>query len=205
VGVDPIAAEGRIAGHDAEVRPYQPYVPVPATIGGRLDFDLAVVLPPAAEGRVSVRGRAGASSIDVRDGARTVMRVERAQATGLDVDWPRRVAIRDLTLRRPWILLERDERGALVLRELLAPQSTGASASSGGADVPVAIEQLVVEEGAAHAADQRRRRWPSTSSVCRGAWMLSTGRGTHPARVEMAVRPRPLRARHRGAGRSVWT
>jgi hypothetical protein len=190
VGVDPIAAEGQIAGHDAELMPYQPYVPLPAKIGGRIDFDLAVVLPPATEGRVTVRGRAGASSIDVRDGARTVMRVERAQATGLDVDWPRRVAIRDLTLRRPWILLERDERGALVLRELLAPQSAGASASSGRVDVPVAIEHLVVEEGAARAADQRVTP-PLALDVQRLSGRvdgLSTGRGTRPARVEMAGR-----------------
>ena len=38
------------------------------------------------------------------------MRVERAQATGVDVDWPRRVAVRDVTLQRPWVLLERDQR-----------------------------------------------------------------------------------------------
>jgi len=190
VGMDPIAADARVTGHDAELAPYQAYVPLPARIGGRVDFDLAVLLPPGADGRMSVRGRAGASSIDVRDGARTVMRVERAQATGLDVDWPQRIAIRDLTLRRPWILLERDARGALVLRDLLTPQPAGTSAASGGTAVPVAIDQLTVEEGGARAADQRVTP-PLALDVQRLTGRvegLSTVRGARPARVEMTGR-----------------
>jgi Domain of Unknown Function (DUF748) len=190
VGVDPITVEGQVTGKDAELAPYRAYVPVPARIGGRVDFDLAVALPPGAEGRASVRGRAGASSIDVRHGERTVMRVERAQATGLDIDWPRRVAVRDLTLHRPWVLLERDARGALVLRELLTPKTAGASASSDGATVPVTVDHLIVEEGGARTVDQRVAPPLAldTQRLTGRIDGLSTDPAARPARLEMAGR-----------------
>ncbi len=190
VRVDPIAAEGRVTGHDAELAPYQPYVPLPARIGGRVDFDLSVLLPPTAEGRLSARGQVGASLIDVRDGVRTVARVERAQATGLDVDWPRRVNIRDLSLRRPWVLLERDARGALVLRELLTPAAGGPSPASAGATVPITIDRILVEEGGTRAADQRVTP-PLALDLQRLTGRVegfSTDRGARPARLEMAGR-----------------
>ena len=45
VGVEPISADLRVTVTDAEIAPYQPYVPVPARIAGRTDLDVAVVLP----------------------------------------------------------------------------------------------------------------------------------------------------------------
>ena len=172
VGVDPITAEGRVTGNDADLAPYQAYLPLPARIGGHVHFDLAVALPPVAEGRATVRGRAAGSLIDVRDGERTVMRVERAQATGVDIDWPRRVAVRDVTLQRPWVLLERDQGGALTLRVLLSPRAPDGSgprgstpsasapirplpASSGGSTIPITVDHLVVADGGARTVDHR--------------------------------------------------
>jgi hypothetical protein len=51
------------------------------------------------------------SKVDIRDGQRTVVRAERAAATGLDVDWPRRIAVREIAMRQPWVLVERDREG----------------------------------------------------------------------------------------------
>ena len=112
------------------------------------------------------------SLIDVRDGERTVMRVERAQATGVDIDWPRRVAVRDVTLQRPWVLLERDQGGALTLRVLLSPRAPDGAgprgstpsasapirplpASSGGSTIPITVDHLVVADGGARTVDHR--------------------------------------------------
>ena len=195
VGVDPITAEGQVTAIDAEVAPYRAYVPLPARISGRVDFDLAVALPPVTEGRAIARGRAGASSIDVRDGERTVMRVERARATGVEVDWPRRVAIRDVTLQRPWILLERDQGGALPLRTLLTPRGANKSAQngsapSGGATVPVTVDHLLFEDGGARTVDQRVAP-PfalDTQRVTGRLDGLSTDPAARPARLEMAGR-----------------
>jgi hypothetical protein len=199
VGVDPFTAEGQVTATDAELAPYQAYVPLPARISGRVDFDLAMALPPVAEGRAIARGRAGASSIDVRDGERTVMRVERARATGVEVDWPRRVAIRDVTLQRPWILLERDQRGTLPLRALLTPRTANGSANAsangsatdgGAAPVPVTVDHLVVEDGGARTVDQRVAP-PFALDTQRLAGRvdgLSTDPAARPARLEMAGR-----------------
>jgi hypothetical protein len=190
VGVDPFTAEGQVTGRAAEVAPYQAYVPLPARIGGRVDFDLAVALPPLEEGRATVRGRAGASSLDVRDGERTVMRAERVQATGVDIDWPERVAVRDLSLRQPWILLERDQRGALVLGTLLTPRTANGSAPNGGAAVPITVDHLRVEEGGVRTVDQRVAP-PfalDTQRLTGRVTGLSTDPAAGPARLEMAGR-----------------
>src|SRR5207245_2603017 len=97
VGVDPFDADLRVSARETELAHYQPYVPVRAQFSGRADLDLAVVLPAlseanASEFRGTVRGNAVLSRVDVRDGQRTVIRVDRAAATALDVEWPRRAA-----------------------------------------------------------------------------------------------------------------
>ena len=46
-----------------------------------------------------------------------MLQVERAALTGLEVEWPRRVAAAHLTLESPWILIERDRQGAMALRQ----------------------------------------------------------------------------------------
>jgi hypothetical protein len=173
IGIDPVTADVRLTGKDAELAPYQAYVPVPAQIGGRADLDLAVVAPGSQEGSsVIARGTAALSRVDVRDGERTVMRVERAAATGLDIDWPRRVRVRDLTLQRPWALFERDRAGSLPLRELLSPRVAGAPSASGPASpasgngsatgaspsdpiVPVTLGHVTIDDGGARLVDQR--------------------------------------------------
>jgi len=169
VGVDPPNADLRISARETELAHYQPYVPAGAQFSGRADLDLAVVVPALSEPRATVRGNAALSRVDVRDGQRTVIRIDRASATALDIDWPNSVKVRELALRRPWILLERNESGALPLRTLLAPRmataapTPGASPagnasapsadSTGPAAVSVMLSQLVIEEGGARVVD----------------------------------------------------
>jgi outer membrane protein OmpA-like peptidoglycan-associated protein len=169
VGVEPISADLRVTVADAEIAPYQPYVPVPARIAGRTDLDVAVVLPSWPAEKATVRGRAAISRLDVRDGERSVVRAERVSASSLDVDWPRRLSVGDLAMQRPWVLIERAREGILPLRVLLsprvgatdaarAPSSDAGSPSARGTvpgSVPVTIARLVVEDGGARLVDQR--------------------------------------------------
>ena len=67
VRVDPIAAEGRVTGHDAEFAPYQPYVPLPARIGGQVRLR-PVRAPAAGGGGTAERARPGRSIADRRPG-----------------------------------------------------------------------------------------------------------------------------------------
>jgi len=165
VGIEPISADLRVTVADAEIAPYQPYVPVPARITGHTDLDVAVVLPSWPAEKATVRGRAAVSRLDVRDGERSVVRAERVSASSLDVDWPRRVSVGDLAMQRPWVLIERAGEGILPLRVLLSPRvAARASSPDAGSSaprdtapgsVPVTIARLVVEDGGARLVDQR--------------------------------------------------
>ena len=161
VGLTPLAADTRVTVRAVDLAPYEPYLRLPVRLRAWTDLDLTVVMP--AEGApVTVRGRAALAHVEVRDGERTVFQVERAAATDLDVEWPRRVAVAQLGLQAPWILMERDEQGAMAMRELLPPTANGAAspASSGPEKSPpaqplaVTIGLLTVEEGGARVVDQ---------------------------------------------------
>src|SRR5438093_13594918 len=209
VGVDPFDADLRVSARDTELAHYQAYVPVRAQFSGRADLDLAVILPAlseagASELRGTVRGNAALSRVDVRDGQRTVIRVDRAAATALDVEWPRSVKVRGLAVRRPWILLERNQSGALPLLALLAPETGNATPTSGAtptrsaspsdskgpATVPVILSELVIEEGGARVVDGSLTP-PFAVDLAGLAGRIdgvSTAPGAKPARLDLKGR-----------------
>jgi hypothetical protein len=162
VGLDPLAADLRLIAHAAELAPYQPYIPAKARLAsGAADADVAVVVPALSEGRGTVRGQAGLSRVDVRDGERTVMRLERANASAIDVDWPSRVRVDQLKLVQPWLLVERDAKGGLPLRALLTrgtptPAETAPaepSEPSAGEPLAVSVAHVAVEGGGMRLVD----------------------------------------------------
>ena len=206
VGVDPFSADLRVQARDAELAHYQPYVPTKAHFSGRADLDLAVVVPVLSEPQATVRGDAVLSRVDVRDGQRTVIRVGRASMSALDVDWPRSVKARELALRRPWILLERDQLGTLPLPALLtaekasaartpdAAQTSKAATSSakgnGQATIPIVLSHLVIEEGGARIVDGGLTPPFAVDIVDFASRIdgLSTAPGARPARMDMKAR-----------------
>ena len=161
VGLTPLAADMRVTARTVDLAPYEPYLRMPVRLRAWMDLDLAVAMP-AERAPVTVRGRAALAHVDVRDGERTVFRVERAAVTGLDVDWPGRVAVAHLGLDAPWILMERDTQGAMAIRALLPPAANGTASpvSSGPETGPPArplaatIGLLTVEEGGVRVVDQ---------------------------------------------------
>ena len=198
VGVDPVAVDLRVAGADADLASYQPYVPTAARIGGRAALDLAVSIPTVSERRATVRGSATLSRVDVRDGARTVARAERVSATGVDLDWPGRLTIARLALGQPWVLVDRDATGGLPLRRLLAlPATDRRPASSEGSATPtdgstplaVAVGQISIDGGGARIVDQAVSPpfAVDVDSVTAQIDGLSTGT-TVPARVQVRGR-----------------
>jgi len=168
LGIDPLTADVRVAAKGVDLEPYHSYVPTAARVSGWTDLDVAVVWPAPDQGNPSVRGGAVLSGVDVRDGQRTVLKIDRAAATGLDIEWPRRIAVGRLDLQRPWILLERDDKGALALRALLTPPKTsrgpipGAAsteapavgAGEGEQPIAVTVARLTVEDGGARLVDR---------------------------------------------------
>jgi Domain of Unknown Function (DUF748) len=110
----------------------------------------------------TARGSAALSRVDVRDGERTVLQVKRAAVTGLEVEWPRRVAAARLALEAPWVLVERDERGAMGMRSLLPAEDGRASpparAVPAGVETPrplaVTVAHVEVDGGGARVVDR---------------------------------------------------
>jgi hypothetical protein len=201
VGLEPITADLRVTARNAELAPYQPYVPIAARISGAADLDLAVVLPPLTERRATARGSVALSRVDVRDEERTVMRLQRAAATGLDLKWPERLAINRLEVAQPWVLVERDQDGALPLRALLTSQAgTGASAPAASAPhgskapngskaLAVTVAQLALDDGGMRVVD--RAVSPAFAVDLQSATLRMEGVSTasaRPARVDLAGR-----------------
>src|SRR4030095_3803671 len=123
--------------------------------------------------------------------------------TALDIDWPRSAKARELALRRPWVLLERDQSGALPLRALLTPEKTvartpdsaetsKASSGDGGgpATMPIVLSHLVIEEGGARVVDGGLTPPFAVDIVDLATRVdgLSTAPGARPARVDMKAR-----------------
>jgi hypothetical protein len=150
-----------VTARAVDLAPYQSYVPVRARLHAWADLDMAVALP-GADTIPTARGSVVLSRVDVRDGERTMLQLERAAVTGLEVTWPRRVAVAHLALEAPWILVERDERGAMTLRALLHPGARGVAGPGRGtaetAGTPgtpaVTVGLLTVSAGGARVVDR---------------------------------------------------
>jgi hypothetical protein len=161
--VDPFSVDVRIVARDADLAPYQPYLPTRARLTGAADLDVAVVVPSLEELRATARGRVALRRLDVRDGERTLVRVERAQATGVDVEWPERIAVARVALAQPWIVVERDARGELPLRRLLAPAASATDTTGPAVPGPdegrrttpsVTVAELSADGGGVRVVDQ---------------------------------------------------
>ena len=170
VGFEPVSADVRVVARNAELAPYRSYLPTTALVAGAADLDVAVAVPSLADGRATVRGRAALSRVDVRDGERTVMRLERATATGIDVDWPQRIGVDRLALAQPWVLVERDDTGGFPLRAADRARDRGESAVATG--------------------KRRRAPRPSTVTLLRRGGRLRIVTGVSPP---FAVDSRPRR------------
>jgi uncharacterized protein involved in outer membrane biogenesis len=162
VGVAPFIADTRVTARAVDLAPYQPYLGVPVQLRAWTDFDLAVAMP-GGDALATARGRAALSGVDVRDGERTVLHIERAAATGLDVEWPRRVAVAQLELEAPWFLVERDPQGVMAIRALLPPQAGGAASADRSApdekarsspSLAATVALLTVKDGGARIVDE---------------------------------------------------
>src|SRR5262249_52156963 len=100
---------------------------------------------PALEARVT--GSAVGRALVLGPADRPAVSVERLEASGIEVDWPKRVRIGRLALERPTVLVERESDGRFPLRTILgaptpdgvpgaAPPTGAAGPSAGAAAVP---------------------------------------------------------------------
>ncbi|MGH7389854.1 MAG: DUF748 domain-containing protein [Candidatus Rokuibacteriota bacterium] len=136
--VEPASVDVRVALQDAELAALQPYMGFQARIGGRLNATLAVAGPLSPAPRLKISGDAGLRSFSISDGSRPVITAQGLRVTGIDAEWPTRIAFDRVGVQRSWALLERDSQGRFLLRTLLGrPAGVGAPRPA-GTDAPPA-------------------------------------------------------------------
>jgi hypothetical protein len=163
----------------------QAFLPSRGTLAGKLDAELQVkgTLAPLA---VAATGRLAVDDTIFGDGQRMLAYIKRVDVSGLDADWPRRVAMERVAIDKPWALVERDADGSLPLLALLRPSAPApASAAPGGRPTAprpalptVAVGALSVEEGFIRFVD--RTTTPAFTEEASRITVTGRGLGTAP-------------------------
>lgn len=150
VRFEPVRIDARATLDGVSVEPAQPYLPIEGRVAGRITGEVGVelALEPLA---VRVTGDARLQGFRLNDGDRSLVAVGRLEAGGIDIDWPKRIAMRTVLLRRPRLLVERDAKGEIVLRRIATPRwqtvptATATATPNGAAPPSVALTPPVIE------------------------------------------------------------
>jgi hypothetical protein len=130
--LDPLRLDARAVLDAVAITPAQPYLPIEGTVAGQVNGTLAVkvALEEGAGLTVQVTGETHLQRFQLNDGDRAVVTSGRVDVTGIDIDWPRRLAVGRVQLRRPRLLVERDPLGQIRLWKVAVPDWTAAPATS---------------------------------------------------------------------------
>ena len=159
--VDEQRTRSKLTLKNIDLAQAQPFLPFRGRVSGRLDADLEVRgrLDPF---RLRVRGDVVVNEAAVEDRDQPLLAVERVGLTGVDFRWPMRLVVDQLSVRRPWAKIARNERGELTLRAAFlsrpgvgigsAPGPTGERAAA-AATPDIMIKRTLIEEGATSVID----------------------------------------------------
>jgi len=211
------AAELGLELHAVDLSPLAPYIPGAEGLGGRVRAKVTVDLAYASALTARVRGDVGGGRFALTDKGRTLLALRTINATGLDLEWPERITIKQLRLRQPYALIERDREVRFpLLARFAAPPSPPASAGGppGSARgtrpyLAMAFEEVIVEGGKATVADDggvspvrfeiprvditaRQVTWPASGPAQLRLDAALPGGGT--LNVDGSVSPDPLSA-----------
>ena len=136
------------------------WVPAARGLRGRARGDVTASVAWAGALTARVRGEVGAAPLALRDDRTTLLSVRRVQLSGLDVQWPARVAVGQVRLEQPHALLERDRQGGFALAARLAPTRPVGSPPADSPPAPragpaLAVGEVVVERGSLLLVDER--------------------------------------------------
>ena len=149
----PLRAEARVRLAGVDLGYANRYAATTGQLSGTGDADARVVATWDRALRLAVTGAIGASRVavvDPRAAGSPVLAAERVEATGLDYEWPARVHVASVRVRRPSATLERDPTGALTLPALFtrAPSPpAGATTERAPAAPALTVSELRAEAG----------------------------------------------------------
>jgi hypothetical protein len=196
-----------VEARDVALAAYQRFLPVTAPVVGRAVASLRVKAVVTELPRVAVTGTASASRLTIGPGNRPPVSVERVEIVELDADWPTRVRVGRVTIRKPSLLLEREKDGSFPLRAMLvpapatstqkpeAPAAPAASPAPGGAPttpgaapprIVLEITDLAIADGDARFLDRTTTPFYS-EQIGRLALAVKNLRNAPDARADLAV------------------
>jgi len=144
----PVATELNVRATRLPVDLANRYARLAGALGGVADVDAHVVASLRDNAlRLRVTGAAGATRLVIDDPSRAdspPLGVERLDVSGFDYEWPSRLTVGFLNLRKPWATVDRDATGAIALRSLFVRQP-GADASAVAGTSPSAVDVTIGE------------------------------------------------------------
>ncbi|HXG02763.1 MAG TPA: DUF748 domain-containing protein, partial [Candidatus Binatia bacterium] len=193
------ALTGSIEIADAELAPYQPFVPISAPLRGRLDGRLALRAELGAATRgVHATGNLTAQGVVLGDPERPPVAVQAIEIAGLEARWPERVEAEQLVITAPKVFIEREADGDFPLLAALRPPavedggvppsaSPGPAAGSVGAPAgpAFAVREVRLEDGDLRFLDRTTR--PFYSEELRRLNLTMTGLDSGAGRANLAV------------------
>jgi hypothetical protein len=194
---------------DAALAPYGGWLPIEAPLDGRAEAALTVNGGFGEPLALGVKGTIAAHALALGGTeGRAPVALERLAVTGLDLQWPSRLAIERVTLTKPYALLERNKDGSFPLRAMLTPRGPAAAGSPATAPSvaaspatdpapaspptaprsPMALEiaEIVVEDGDTRFVDHSTTPFFS-EEISRLALTMRGFRNAPDARADLAV------------------
>lgn len=171
-----------------DLAPGRPYLPIDARLSGRLSGRAKVDASFGDTVRVVVDGDATAERLALGDDHRRLATVRRVELAGMRYRYPTGLRITQLTLDRPWLLLERDSSGRFELAALLATRRNSAPAPGGDAPAGpgpaprawLAIANLAMRDGFVRVVD--RTTDPDYAEEISNIAVTATDLGTRASR-----------------------
>ncbi|HXD99108.1 MAG TPA: DUF748 domain-containing protein [Candidatus Acidoferrum sp.] len=175
-----------------DLAPGRPYLPFDARIAGKLTGRARINGAFGETTTLVIDGDAAVDRLALGDADRRLATAQRAELTGVRYQYPTSVRLREVTVRKPWALVERKVNGELEIVALLnqrrqgatpAPTSTGSPAgtpATAASRVRVAIDRLTLADGFLRFVDRTTN--PDYAEELGGITLTAEGLGTNPRR-----------------------
>jgi hypothetical protein len=197
--IEPTRVQLDVALDTIDLAPGRPYLPIDARVSGRLTGRAKVTGEFGDTITLVVDADAAIDRLALGDADRRLATAQRAELSGLRYRYPTSVRVRQVALRKPWALVERNASGELELMTLLTrrrPPVPAAPAAAAGpaprvvpapqpvsappARVSVAIDRLTMDEGFLRFVD--RSTDPHFAEELGGVMLTAESLGTNPRR-----------------------
>jgi hypothetical protein len=170
-----------------DLGPARPYIPFDARVRGKVSGRVKINGTFGETITLVAEGDASADRLALGDDTRRLATVQRAEMVGFRYQYPTSIRIRQITLRKPWLLFERNTDGSFELASLFvsrtprpAPAPAGRGQAPAPAPVRVLISSLIMEDGFVRFVDRTTN--PDFAEELSAVSLTAEGLGTRQSR-----------------------